>query len=131
LTAIADSGSSFSGWRGACSGTASCTVQIGGDREVVAVFISTTTGNPGPVQLNNQYFALLQDAYSSLLANASAVIFANALVVTENLVFDRDISVTLKGGYDNSFGASSGLTLLKGTLTITSGSVIMENIVIQ
>jgi alpha-tubulin suppressor-like RCC1 family protein len=131
LTAIADNGSSFSGWRGACSGTASCTVQVGGDREVVAVFTNTTTGNPGPVQLNNQYFALLQDAYSSLIANSSVVIFANALAVTEHLVFDRDIAVTLKGGYDSNFGANSGLTILKGTLTITSGSVIMENIVIQ
>jgi hypothetical protein len=131
LTASADSGSSFSGWRGACSGTAPCNIQIGGDREVVAVFTNTATGNPGPVQLNNQYFALLQDAYSSLQVNAAAVIFANALAVTENLVFDRDIAVTLKGGYDNGFGTSNGQTVLKGTLTITSGSVIMENIVIQ
>ena len=38
LTATPASGSSFTGWAGACSGTGSCTVTMGADRTVTATF---------------------------------------------------------------------------------------------
>ena len=42
LTAVAASGSTFTGWSGAgCSGTAACTVAIGGARSVTATFAGT------------------------------------------------------------------------------------------
>jgi hypothetical protein len=131
LTAASESGSIFSGWRGACTGLGKCTITLDSDSWAIAVFTSASTGNPGPVKINNQFFPLFQDAYNAMLDGSTATIFANSLNVSENLVFDRNIVVTLKGGYDSSFGTNSGLTVLKGTLTITSGSVIMENIVIQ
>ena len=56
LTAVADSGSEFTGWSGACSGTGPCAFTIGGDAEVVANFAKTRGGggrgggstNPSP-----------------------------------------------------------------------------------
>jgi hypothetical protein len=38
LTAVADSGSEFTGWSGACSGTGPCVVVLGAEAEVVAGF---------------------------------------------------------------------------------------------
>lgn len=53
LTPTAAGGATFTGWRGACSGTRSCTVPLNFDQEVTAVFASavqstgTATGGPG------------------------------------------------------------------------------------
>lgn len=40
LTAMADPGSTFAGWGGACSGTGDCTVAMTTDRSVVATFVA-------------------------------------------------------------------------------------------
>ena len=42
LSASAGSGSTFSGWSGACSGTGTCTVGMSANRSVTATFIPTT-----------------------------------------------------------------------------------------
>lgn len=131
LTAAPGSGATFSGWRGACIGTGTCTITMNADTSVNAVFTSTAGGNPGPVKMNNQYFPLFQDAYNALSNDSTATIYANATDILEDLVFNRNIAITLKGGYDNSFGTSNGQTVIRGTLTITSGVVILENIIIQ
>jgi hypothetical protein len=44
LTAVADAGSTFTGWQGACSGTGDCTVTLDADRDVTALF----SANPPP-----------------------------------------------------------------------------------
>jgi hypothetical protein len=44
LTAVADSGSEFTGWSGACSGTGPCTFALGERAEVVADFAKMRSG---------------------------------------------------------------------------------------
>lgn len=46
LTAAAGSGNGFQGWGGACSGTGSCTLTIGGPQSVTASFSGTGSGGP-------------------------------------------------------------------------------------
>lgn len=48
LTAAADSGSTFTGWSGACSGTGSCTVTMDADKAVTAAFTADATVRPSP-----------------------------------------------------------------------------------
>ncbi len=50
LSAIAATGSTFSGWSGACSGMGSCTVSMTADRHVIATF----TGQPQTLQVLRQ-----------------------------------------------------------------------------
>jgi len=50
---------------------------------------------------------------------------------TGDLTFDRDISVTLKGGYDCSYSRNESLTRLMGTLSLTTGTLTIENIQIE
>lgn len=50
LSAIASTGSTFSGWGGACSGMGSCTVSMTDDRHVIATF----TGQPQTLQVIRQ-----------------------------------------------------------------------------
>ena len=52
LTATSGSGSTFTGWSGACSGTGTCQVTMSSDMNVTATFTSTappTPGSPTPV----------------------------------------------------------------------------------
>ena len=46
LTATPDSGSTFSGWGGACSGTGSCSVTLSANASVTAAFTSTLAPSP-------------------------------------------------------------------------------------
>ena len=46
LTASPNSGSTFAGWSGACSGTGSCTVSMNSNQAVTAAFNLTVTVNP-------------------------------------------------------------------------------------
>jgi uncharacterized repeat protein (TIGR01451 family) len=45
LTATPASGSTFSGWSGACTGTTSCSVTLSADRTVTATFTGSTAGH--------------------------------------------------------------------------------------
>ena len=47
LTATPSSGSTFTGWSGACSGTGTCQVTMNADMAVTATFTSTSTPTPG------------------------------------------------------------------------------------
>ena len=47
LTAVADSGSEFTGWSGACSGTGPCSFTLGAGVEVIADFARTRSGGRG------------------------------------------------------------------------------------
>ncbi|HDH11382.1 MAG TPA: hypothetical protein ENG83_04150 [Nitrospirae bacterium] len=55
---------------------------------------------------------------------------AQALTFTENLNFNRNISVTLEGGYDCNYSAIIGNTTLNGNMTISNGTITTENLII-
>ena len=75
------------------------------------------------------YFSLLQAAYDG--ATPYATIQARAVSFVENLVLNQNMAVTLKGGYDTSYGANEGFTLLQGTLTVGRGQLVGERLEIQ
>jgi hypothetical protein len=45
-----------------------------------------------------------------------------------DLTFNRDISVSLKGGYDCEYRTNTARTLIVGTFTISAGTVTVENL---
>lgn len=47
LTVVADAGSTFTGWSGACAGTGSCTVTMDADQSVTANFTKPPSGGEG------------------------------------------------------------------------------------
>lgn len=124
LTAAPDSGSTFTGWSGACSGTGSCTPVLNGDKSVTATFTVASM-----VKVNGISYAAPQAAYNA--AAAGDVIQARGVDFTENLNLNRNISVFLKGGYDSAFSANSGLTVLQGILTIGTGALTVDNLAIK
>ncbi len=74
--------------------------------------------------------------YETLLAAYRAAADGNTILArdrefTEVLTLDQAKSVTLKGGYDAGYSASTGFTTLKGILTVTRGAVTVDKIVIK
>lgn len=124
LSALPDSGSTFSGWSGACSGTGDCTTTLTGDKSVTATFTVASM-----VKVNGISYANPQDAYNA--AATGDVIQARGVDFPGNLTLNRNISVFLKGGYDGAFTANSGLSVLQGILTIGTGAFTVENLAIK
>jgi hypothetical protein len=75
------------------------------------------------------YYSTLQAVYEN--APDPGTIKARAIAFVENLDCDLYKAVTLKGGYDEGYAANSGMTILKGTLTINRGSLTVENLEIS
>jgi len=118
----------FLGWSGACFGTDKCTVTMNSTVNVTANFSSGS----GPISIANpspSYFATLSDAYNTALSDD--IIQATSQTFAEDLNINQDKTVTLQGGFDSSYSTISGTTTLNGTLTISSGTLIIDNLTIQ
>lgn len=75
------------------------------------------------------YFSSLQAAYNA--AVNGDVIQSQAQEFVENLSANRNISVTIDGGYACSYASNPEKTMLKGATSITSGTVNLKNFVLQ
>jgi hypothetical protein len=78
---------------------------------------------------SSSYYFTIHSAYDA--SSGGDLIQAQAGDLTENLLFDLDIAVTLSGGYQSDFSAQSGFTTIHGSLTINSGTLIVENLIIE
>ncbi len=73
------------------------------------------------------YYSTLQSAYDA--AVDGAVIQARIFVFTDNLDANRNISVTLAGGYNCNYSAVSGRTTFNGIMTVSEGLVTIGDYV--
>jgi len=84
---------------------------------------ATTSCSTLPVRIARAtpvYYSSLQAAYNA--AVSGDIIQSRAVTLTENLSVNRNISVTLQGGYDCSYTTNSGnVTNLKGKLQTFAG----------
>ncbi len=130
LLATPDANSAFGGWSGACTNkTGDCDLAMNTSSSVSALFTTTL-----PVKLvgtPDRYFESVSNAYTLAPTGGTATILARGAALAEDVVLDRAITVKLKGGYDSTFGAVVGRTVLSGTLTVGQGSLIVENLVIE
>ena len=74
-------------------------------------------------------YSKLQDAYNA--ATDGDTIQAQTMVFTESLTFVANINVLLKGGYNYDFLLNPLMTTVKGVLTISGGTVTLENLIIN
>ncbi|WP_041973793.1 chitobiase/beta-hexosaminidase C-terminal domain-containing protein [Geobacter sp. OR-1] len=117
----------FTGWSGACTGTGTCSVTLLSNTSVTATF---TKDQAHTARINDQYFPTLQAAYAAASTGNTLQIWG--IDLTENCVFDRDVSVTLDGGYNETYTSnSSGYTTIDGSLEIRKGTVRVKNLKIR
>ncbi len=105
----------------------------------IEALISLTSFVPlqaGPVRLENpsKQYSTLQLAYDAAyvdegLSDATFRIQAGSPIL-EFLIFDKDILVTLLGGYDETFENVTSYTIVDGTVTISAGTVKVSNLII-
>jgi hypothetical protein len=82
-----------------------------------------------PVKESSSYYSSVQDAYDA--CSDGNIIQIQDVNIYEDLVFDRDISITLKGGYNSDFTNNASYTTIHGTMTFEYGTVEVENIIVQ
>ncbi len=66
------------------------------------------------------------------IRKAGTVIFSREGIVTEDLVFDMNKTVSADGGYNCGFTGNAGnLTSITGSITIAGGSVTLSNFLLE
>lgn len=115
----------LSSWSGCASVLGgSCTV-VAGDAAVVTATFSALQ----PVRVRGgSYYSLVQNAYGG--AGEGDEIQAQAVTLTGDVTTGIDRSVTLAGGFNANYSGVSGVSLLKGKLSVTRGTLIVANIAI-
>jgi len=124
LIAATSAGSTFSGWSGDCGGSDDCTLNMTADRSVTATF---SLGQRA--RINGIPYSTLSSAYAAV--SAGGVIESKALTFIENLTLNRGVPFRLIGGYADDYSSNTGYTTLDGILTIGTGNLILDRLIIQ
>jgi hypothetical protein len=126
LFALPYAGYIFGGWSGNCSGMNPATsVTMNAHRSCTAGFAAC---NSQPVEIGSTVYAGLMAAYAVAGDGDTIEMLATNLQESPNL--DRNVPVTLKGGHGCSFSANPSMTMIQGPLTISRGTVTVENLII-
>ncbi|RJR18000.1 MAG: hypothetical protein C4581_06980 [Nitrospiraceae bacterium] len=127
LTASENSGYYFDNWTN-CDVPSDniCMETIDSDVTVTANFqscyASVRLAGPPPV-----YYPTLQDAYDAALDGD--IIQTRNADISEDMTADRNISVSLEGGYNCNYSAVSGWTTFNGVMTVSDGLVTIGDYV--
>ena len=74
-------------------------------------------------------FTTLQNGINA--AEAFAAIYVTQETYNENVILDDPKALTLQGGWDTTFTNCLSRTTINGSLTISDGTLVVENIVLQ
>jgi hypothetical protein len=96
------------------------------DKTVNANFVLDTT-HKARIGASN-YFGTLPAAYASPLGTT---ILAWGTYFAEPLTCNLPKNVTIDGGWNDGYGAKTGYTILLGPLTISQGSLTVEDLTIK
>jgi hypothetical protein len=77
------------------------------------------------------YYTTLQDAYTNINTVDGDLIQSQDVTFNGGMTINLDKSVVIEGGYDCAYSVITGVTTINGNVTITDGSVTIENFVIQ
>jgi hypothetical protein len=72
------------------------------------------------------YFTNISSAYSAIASGTDTAIRLVAGTLTDVVLLDRDFIVTLAGGFSSDFSTYSGLTTLRGSMTVQKGTIIID-----
>jgi M6 family metalloprotease-like protein len=75
------------------------------------------------------YYGSLQAAYGA--AGGGKTVQSKDRILNEDITINLDKTVTLEGGYDCSYTAVSGVTTIQGNMTVTNGTVVIGDFVIE
>jgi len=116
LHAVPDSGATFSGWGGACSGTADCVLTVSSDLSVTAAFARG--------QVQRRQLTVLVDGHGSVRSSPAGIDCGN----TCSAMFDQGTSIALTSTADAGWsftGWSGGCSGAAGcSVTLAADTVV-------
>ncbi len=132
LTAAPLLGYKLNNWSGACTGTGACSFTLSintvananfsydsAQNAVVAFPDGTSTG-----------YSSLQSAYNA--ASTGSILKLRAATFSETVNFNQAKSISINGGYNGDYTANmAGQSVVYGTLTIASGTVVVDSLSIR
>ena len=125
LLAKPDNISLFGGWAGDCSGTGNCSLTLSANKSVYAAFNLADKAKIGGIG-----YASFADAYNAAAPNSTTTIMLLEDALPINTVINKPL--VLQGGHLPNFTRSTGgNTTLQGTLSICSGSVVVDRIILK
>jgi hypothetical protein len=125
LLQVPDAFSTFGSWSGDCSGTGDCSVTMDTARTVIANFVLAPKAMIGTIG-----YPSLNLAYAAAVSGATIRTLDADLEEVLNMA--AGTSIILEGGYKADFSGKSGTpTILKGPLTVGTGSLTVEGITIK
>lgn len=125
----------FVQWSGvACPGTGPCVVTMNSDTTISAVFQPTGSAvfpscSNLAVKTSTGFYSTLQSAYNA--AQDGTVIRVQAVTLVEDFRADRNITVTIDGGYSCDYLQKTGVTTVNGTVTTDSGKITIGDFVVK
>jgi hypothetical protein len=130
LTPVAGDHSLFGGWQGSCSNpSGDCVLTMDANRAVQADFVIDPVygvwNDPGTIYYSS-IFAAYQDAVSGVTS-----IKACQLELKGDINFNLGKSIKLSGGYDSSYLTNIGFTTVKGGVTVSTGDVTVDRLIIR
>lgn len=137
LTApLTAAGNNFGSWGGCDSSSGNtCYVMMNGNKSVTAIYFSPLINYSVVRFQGGTPVAIYEDIWAGFndpaLTNGD-IIKMHAVTFDEDPNFNRpNISVLLKGGYDQGFSSQLGMTTVQGTMTIRAGTLTVENLLIR
>jgi len=94
--------------------------------------IATSDGSNLPARIAHTvpvYYTSLQEAYNN--AVNGDIIQAHAKVFIEDISINKSIAVSLEGGYDCNYIVNDGTTKVIGQITVSTGTIEIENFSIE
>ncbi|WP_281184268.1 S8 family serine peptidase [Trichlorobacter lovleyi] len=125
LSASPSSISTFGTWGNACSGTGGCSLSMTESKTVTAAF------NLAPkAMIASTGYSSFAEAYAAAATDSTTTIMLLEDILPVSTVINKPLKLT--GGYLATFVRSvSGSTTLQGTLSIGSGSLVVDRIVVK
>jgi len=81
------------------------------------------------VQINLSLYTNIANAYAA--TSSGSVLQVKGTEFREDLLFNRPVDVTLRGGYDGSYLQNTSTTIIHGSVVVSEGSVVVDNIAIM
>jgi hypothetical protein len=119
----------FNTWSGACTGKTDCTLTMDGIKDLTATFDADTPHYARCDSPTTSHYSTITEGYQTIPTDATLMLWGVDFI--GDVIFNMDKVVTIKGGYNGSYSATPGLSTIVGSMSVSSGTVTVENIAVK
>ncbi len=114
------------------AGTYSFPAGLNSNQVLTATYTLNPVGTAAPIHLINGASTINQTVLQTAYGNAATGNTLQMKAVTlGGLTANRNITLTLKGGYNDAYSANCSYSTIQGGLTVRQGKIVADNIIIK